>query len=69
MTLEQWRQRVCLSRGELARKAEIAPLTVWRIERGKSVPVCLTRRQIAAALGVDHAAIAWPKQKTISSSH
>ena len=66
LTLEQWRQRYCLSRGELAKRAQLAPLTVWRIEKQKAIPVCLTRRQLAQALGVDHRAIVWPVQKVAS---
>ncbi len=69
LTLEQWRQRYCLSRQELARKTGIAYTTIWRIEHAQHIPIAATRRKLALALGrLDPAMIAWPAQPAVSGS-
>ncbi len=44
------REKLGLSKAELARKAEISPLTIDRIEKGKSCRI-ETKRKIILALG------------------
>lgn len=63
MTLEQWRQRYCLSRAELAQKTGVHASTIWRIEHARHSPIAATRRRIAQALGrLDPTRIAWPEK-------
>lgn len=66
LTLEQWRNRFCLSRPELARRAEVDRSTIFRIERRGAVPEAATRRQLAQALRLEHTAIAWPEEEKAS---
>jgi transcriptional regulator with XRE-family HTH domain len=68
LTLEQWRQRYCLSRRELAKKSGVAPNTIRYIEQARHIPIAATRRKLAFALGqVDPAMIAWPVQRAAPS--
>jgi transcriptional regulator with XRE-family HTH domain len=60
LSLESWRAEACLSVRDLAKRAEVAPVTIWRIEHARHIPIAVTRRRIAQALGTDHQAIAWP---------
>ena len=49
-TIKKIREELLLSKAELARKAGVSPLTIDRIERGKSCRV-ETKRKIILALG------------------
>ncbi len=63
LTLEQWRQRYCVSRRELAKKSGVAPNTIKYIEHARHIPIAATRRKLAGALGrLDPAMIAWPEK-------
>ncbi len=63
-SLEEWRRRYGLSRGELAERATLARSTIWRIEQFQHLPCAATRRQIVQALGgIDPRMIAWPRQR------
>ena len=46
------RQSLLLSRSELARKADVSPITIARIEEGKACRM-ETQRKILRALGFD----------------
>ncbi len=50
--LRIYREQVFLSKAELARKAGISPLTIERIESGKSCRL-ETKRKIILALGLE----------------
>jgi transcriptional regulator with XRE-family HTH domain len=50
--LKEVRESRLISISELARKAEISPLTITRVERGESCRQ-QTKRKILAALGLD----------------
>jgi len=52
--LAGWRERQYLSQSELARRAGISNVTVWRIEHGEAV-THRTIRRIADALGISPA--------------
>lgn len=49
--LRQHRERLLMSKAELARKAGVSPLTIDRIEKGKSSRLD-TMRKILVALGL-----------------
>ena len=49
--LKQFREKVLLSKAELARKAGISTLTIDRVEKGKSCRL-ETKRKIILALGL-----------------
>lgn len=49
--LRKYRERLLLSKAELARKAGISSLTIDRIERGKRCRLA-TKRKIILALGL-----------------
>ena len=50
--LKEYRERILLSKTELARKAGLSPLTIDRVEKG--FPCRLeTKRKILKALGLD----------------
>lgn len=46
------RENLLMSKSELARKANVSPLTIHRIENGKSCRLD-TRRKVIIALGFD----------------
>jgi len=50
--VKQIRERLLMSKAELARKAGISPLTIDRIEKGKNCRL-ETKRKIILALGHD----------------
>ena len=50
--LKNIREARMMSKAELARKAEVSPITVSRIEEGKSCRL-QTQRKIITALGID----------------
>ncbi len=50
--LKSYRERVFISKAELARKAGISAVTIDRIERGKSCRL-ETKRKIIQALGLE----------------
>jgi len=50
-SLKQYRERLLLSKAELARKAGISTLTIDRVEKGKSCRL-ETKRKIILALGL-----------------
>lgn len=52
------REKLMLSKMELARKAEISPITLGRIENGKPFRIS-TKRKIVEALGFNP----WPGKK------
>ena len=49
--LKQYREKVLVSKAELARKAGISALTIDRVEKGKSCRL-ETKRKIILALGL-----------------
>jgi DNA-binding XRE family transcriptional regulator len=51
-SVKQIRERALMSKAELARKAGVSPLTIDRVERGKSCRM-ETMRKIILALGFD----------------
>lgn len=51
-SLRQVREKLLVSKAELARKAGLSPLTIDRVERGKSCRM-ETKRKIILALGYD----------------
>ena len=50
--VKEIREELLMSKAELARKAGVSPLTIDRIEKGKSCRM-ETRRKIILALGYD----------------
>ncbi len=50
--LKRYRERILMSKAELARKAGVSVLTIDRIEKGKSCHPT-TKRKILLALGLD----------------
>ena len=50
--IKEIRERLLVSKAELARKAGVSPLTIDRIEKGKSCRM-ETKRKIIEALGYD----------------
>jgi transcriptional regulator with XRE-family HTH domain len=53
------RVAACLTHEQVATRAGIHLRTVRNAEQGRRVPTLATRAKLAAALGVDPAAIAW----------
>ena len=51
-TVQKIREGLLMSKAELARKAGVSPLTIDRVERGKTCRV-ETKRKIILALGYD----------------
>jgi len=51
-SLKKYRERLLISKAELARKAGISTLTIDRVEKGKSCRL-ETKRKIILALGLD----------------
>ena len=51
-TVKQIRERLYMSKAELARKADLSPLTIDKIEKGKNCRI-ETKRKIILALGKD----------------
>ena len=51
-SVRQIRERVLMSKAELARKAGVSPLTIDRVEKGKDCRM-ETMRKIILALGYD----------------
>jgi len=51
-SLKKYRERLLMSKAELARKAGISTLTVDRVEKGKSCRL-ETKRKIILALGLE----------------
>jgi DNA-binding XRE family transcriptional regulator len=51
-SLKKYRERVLMSKAELARKAGISTLTIDRVEKGKSCRL-ETKRKIILALGLE----------------
>ncbi len=51
-SLRQYREKLLLSKAELARKAGLSTLTIDRVERGKSCRLA-TKRKIILALGLN----------------
>jgi DNA-binding XRE family transcriptional regulator len=51
-SLKMIREQLLMSKAELARKAGVSPLTIDRIEKGKSCRM-ETKRKIILALGYD----------------
>lgn len=49
--LRKYREKLLVSKAELARKAGISPLTIDRIEKGKSCRLA-TKRKIILGLGL-----------------
>lgn len=50
-SLKQYREKLLLSKAELARKAGVSPLTIDRVEKGKKCRLD-TKRKIILALGL-----------------
>ncbi len=50
-SLKEIRENLLISKAELSRKADISPLTITRIERGKPCRM-ETKRKIVLALGL-----------------
>ena len=51
-SVKKIRERLLMSKAELARKAGVSPLTIDRVERGKNCRM-ETKRKIILALGYD----------------
>lgn len=51
-TLKEIREKVLVSKAELARKAGVSPLTIDRVEKGKKCRL-ETKRKIILALGYE----------------
>ncbi len=51
-SLKKYRERLLMSKAELARKAGISTLTIDRVEKGKSCRL-ETKRKIILALGLE----------------
>lgn len=51
-SLKQYRERLLLSKAELARKAGLSTLTIDRVEKGKTCRLA-TKRKIILALGLN----------------
>jgi len=51
-SLRKYREKLLLSKSELARKAGLSTLTIDRVEKGKSCRL-ETKRKIILALGLD----------------
>ena len=51
-TIKEIRERLSMSKAELARKAGVSPLTIDRIEKGENYRI-ETKRKIILALGYD----------------
>jgi transcriptional regulator with XRE-family HTH domain len=47
------RQRLYLSKSELARRANLSPAAVWQIEKGERQPACETLRCLALGVSAD----------------
>ena len=50
--IKEIRERLLMSRGELARKAGVSPCTIDRVEKGKGCRI-ETKRKIILGLGYD----------------
>lgn len=51
-SLKEFRESLLMSKAELARKAQVSPITISRVEKGMSCRV-ETKRKIILALGLD----------------
>ncbi len=51
-TLKELRESLLVSKAELARKAQVSPITISRVEEGMSCRM-ETKRKIVLALGLD----------------
>ena len=51
-SLRRYRERILMSKSELARKAGVSALTITRIEKGKGCHLA-TKRKILLALNLD----------------
>lgn len=51
MRLSRYLIKHGLTEAEFARRAKVAPSTVWRVVRGQMIPRAELRRQLAAATG------------------
>jgi transcriptional regulator with XRE-family HTH domain len=51
--LRDWRERRALTMDDLARKARVSKMTIYRIETGQNEPYPTTTRKLAEALGVE----------------
>ena len=51
-SLRRYRERILMSKSELARKAGVSPLTIARLEKGKNCHLS-TKRKILLALDLD----------------
>ncbi len=56
--LRAWRAARLLTMRDLARRAGVAPSTVYLLEAGRTTPQPGVMRRLAAALGVDPLAVA-----------
>lgn len=61
LTLREAREAKFLSQRELAEQAGVSRTAIANIELGQSRPYGRTARKIAEALGLEPAAIDWPK--------
>ncbi len=57
-TLNELREGAYLTTRELAKRARVAPATLWRIEQAKTKPHITTMRKIADVLGVHPSEVA-----------
>lgn len=63
LTLRELREKRALSVTELARLSQTSTSIIWGIEAAVSIPRPRVRRRLAAALGVEPDAIAWPQER------
>lgn len=69
MDLRALRDAAALSLVELAAIAGVHPVSLWRVETGRSHPLPCTRRKIAQALGTSPASILWPERPHTKGTH
>jgi transcriptional regulator with XRE-family HTH domain len=61
-TLRHLRLQRFLSQAELARRSRLHPLTITRLESGRTAPTTRTVRALADALGVQPGELASPEE-------
>jgi transcriptional regulator with XRE-family HTH domain len=61
--LKEWREEQGVSIRELAKRARVGFITVWRIENGKLSPTVKMLRKLARALEVDVTELFEPPRK------
>jgi DNA-binding XRE family transcriptional regulator len=63
-TLREIRERMMMTREELAAKVEVSASTIFKIEAGTQVPRIPLKRRLGAALGVEPSEIEYGVKTT-----